>query len=183
MKIWPVPDSYSQELPKPGTPGSFWDNREDRFHCGVDIYAPPNSVVYAIQSGVVIDVGIFTKQDELMFWNETQYVTIKTPQNLNIKYADLSEVFVRIGDFINAGQMLGRINVALNEENISHNTPHYVREMLSLGYICMLHLEAYIAPITEIRPYDSGNFFGEEKPYSLIDPAIILNGTKNRFSD
>jgi hypothetical protein len=53
MVQWPVPESYSQRIPFPPSPGSFWENRDDRHHCGVDIYAPCGSVVVAVESGEV----------------------------------------------------------------------------------------------------------------------------------
>lgn len=184
MKIWPVPDSYSKNIPKDGKPGSFWDNRGDRYHCGVDIFAPDGSVVLSIQNGKVIDIGLFTNPVNGDFWNKTYYITIKSSQNINVKYAQLAEVCVKIGDFINSGQKIGTIGLIIDEKKISHSTPQYARDMAANGQISSLHLEAYIAPISEVRPYFSGNFLGEEKPYSLIDPALFLNGlAKSKETD
>jgi murein DD-endopeptidase MepM/ murein hydrolase activator NlpD len=58
MKSWPVKDSYSKEIPKQGSAGSFWEDRKDRHHCGIDIYAPKGSEVVSIEEGVVIGTGI-----------------------------------------------------------------------------------------------------------------------------
>ncbi len=57
MKVWPLnktvrEDTASEErdlkkaglkkvrVPQIGEAGSFWENRGDRYHCGVDLYAP-----------------------------------------------------------------------------------------------------------------------------------------------
>ena len=177
MKIWPVPDSYSKTLPKDGERGSFWENRGDRFHVGVDIFAPPGADVLAVQNGKVIDIGIFTTPEQAKHLNKSYYITIKTSQNLNIKYAEVTNIVVRIGDFVNAGQKIAEVAKVLNEEHLSHNTPHYLRDMIEKGMVSMLHLESYIAPIAEVRPYSYGNYLGKTKPYSVIDPTLFLNGT------
>ena len=177
MRVWPVPDSYQKSLPKQGEYGSFWEHRGDRFHAGIDIFAPPGADVLSIQNGKVIDIGIFTTPEQAKYLNKSFYVTIKTPQNLNIKYAEIGNVCVRIGDFVNAGQKIGEIVEVLNREHLSHSTPHYLRQMIEQNKTSMLHLEAYIAPIAEVKPYQYGNYFGKVKPYSVVDPALILNGT------
>ena len=177
MKIWPVPDSFSKVLPKKGTLGSFWENRGDRYHCGVDIFAPVDSPVLSVQNGKVIDIGKFTSASDAQYLNDSYYIIIKTPQNLNIKYAEVDNILVRIGDFVNAGQKIASIKKALNEEHLSHSTPQYLRDMIAKGLVSMLHLEAYISPISEVKPYLFGNFLGEQKPYSIVDPGLFLNGT------
>jgi len=177
MKVWPVPDSYSKDIPRNGEPGSFWEDRGDRFHCGIDIYAPEGSEVLAIQNGRVIDVGVFTNSDDYAYWNKSYFIIIKTPQNVIYKYAELGEVLVHVGDFTSAGQSIGIIGQVLNPEEISHTTPYYIHELIRQNKVAMLHLETYIAPITEVRPYIGGNFFGVSKPYSVLDPSLFLNGS------
>jgi murein DD-endopeptidase MepM/ murein hydrolase activator NlpD len=177
MKVWPVPDSYSKSLPKEGERGSFWENRGDRFHAGIDIFAPPGSDVLAIQNGKVIDIGVFTSSELTKYLNKSFYITVKSPQNLNIKYAEVDNITVRIGDFVNAGQKIAQVTEVLNEKFLSHSTPHYLRDMIEKGMVSMLHLESYIAPIAEVRPYQFGNYLGKTKPYSVIDPTLFLNGT------
>ena len=60
MRYWPVPKSYSKNIPNNNSPGSFWENRGDRHHCGVDIYSPLDSSIIAVENGEVIDVSLFT---------------------------------------------------------------------------------------------------------------------------
>lgn len=177
MKVWPVPDSYSKDVPRFGTSGSFWEDRGDCFHCGIDIYAPVDSEVFSIQSGMVIDLGVFTDPDDNMYWNKTYYLIIKSPQNVVFKYAELSETLVQVGDSVSAGQLIGKIAQVINPEEANHTTPYYIHELIRNNYTAMLHLETYIAPITEVRPYKGGNYFGPSKPYSLLDPGLFLNGS------
>lgn len=180
MKVWPVPDSYNKDIPKNGVPGSFWEDRGDRYHCGIDIYAPEHSEILTIQNGKVIDIGVFTSPEMLDYWNKTFYVIIKSPQNVIFKYAEVGEILVHIGDYVTAGQTIARVGRVLNEEMIDHTTPQYVHDLVEDGKTTMLHLEIYNAPVTEVRPYLGGNFLGETKPYSLIDPSLFLNGAKRR---
>ena len=58
MKYWPGPNRYSKNIPTNGFSGSFWEDRDDRRHCGIDIYAPKGSGVIAIEYGKVIDIGL-----------------------------------------------------------------------------------------------------------------------------
>ena len=183
MKVWPVPDSFKKSLPKVGERGSFWEFRGDRYHAGVDIFAPVGADVLSIQNGKVIDVGTYTTSESANFLNTSYYITIKTSQNINIKYAEVDEIRVRIGDFVNAGQIIAKIAKVLNEENLSHSTPQYLREMIVKGLVSMLHLETYIAPVAEVRPYLYGNYLGEVKPYSIIDPNLFLNGSVHNIED
>lgn len=182
MKVWPVPDSYTKDIPRSGQQGSFWEDRGDRFHCGIDIYAPAGSEVLAIQNGRVIDIGIFTNSDESAYWNKTYFLIVKTPQNIIYKYAELAEVIVQIGDYVSAGQVIGKLGEVINPEEANHTTPYYIHELLHQDKTSMLHLETYTAPITEVRPYQNGNYFGPSKPYSILDPSLFLNGS-GRYSN
>src|SRR5690606_29767332 len=56
-RTWPVPSDTSMELPSPGGPGSFWEDRGDRRHCGIDIYAPAGTDVVAAEEGTVVCTG------------------------------------------------------------------------------------------------------------------------------
>jgi murein DD-endopeptidase MepM/ murein hydrolase activator NlpD len=66
MKYWPVLNNYSKIIPTSGS-GSFWEDRGDRHHYGVDIYAPDNSDVLSIEDGKIIDIGIFTSLDKIPY--------------------------------------------------------------------------------------------------------------------
>lgn len=174
MKYWPVPESYTDELPKFGSLGSFWRDRGDRYHCGIDIFAPPGSAVIAIESGQVVDKGIFTSPSHNRYWNTTSYITIKSSENILYKYASLSQTFIHVGDFIEGGQDIGLIGLVINKFKIAPQTPMFVREYIENNLMSMLHLEMYKSPISEVRPYSGGNYFGRTKPDSLLDPNVFL---------
>lgn len=170
MTLWPVPESYNKTLPKNGDPGAFWEKRNDRFHCGTDIYAPTGSIVVAAESGIVIDSGVFTSPKNKPYWNETFYVSVKSENGVIFKYAELDEIFPKVGDKIDAGDGIGKVGEVLNEEKVNYEAPFYIRELAGAKRFSMLHLELYKAPISEIKPYLGGNFYGKGRPDSLIDP-------------
>ena len=94
MKIWPlnktVPENTTSEkadlekaglkkiqVPQKGEAGSFWEDRGDRYHCGVDLYAPENTEVVSVERGIVAETGLMTSPEILPYWNPTYYVIIE----------------------------------------------------------------------------------------------------------
>ena len=93
MRFWPVPNSYSKRVPVEGESGSFWEDRNDRRHCGVDIYAPAGSDVLSIEDGAIVRVSVSTSKKN-DYWNNTFYVLIKNQTRLFCKYAKLESIDV-----------------------------------------------------------------------------------------
>jgi len=180
MKYWPLPDSYEDKLPKGEMSGAFWEERSGAFNCGVDIFAPIDSEVLSIDEGIVIDSGKFTSPEDEDYWNETFYVIIKTKEKINYKYCEMSEIYVTIGNKLPSGVPIGKIGKTVNSHNIQDDAPYFVREIAYSDYPAKLHLELYKAPIMEIRPYIAGNYEGEVKPKSLLDPNVYLMGLKKQ---
>lgn len=181
MKHWPLPDSYFDEIPRNGSPGSFWEDRNDRFHCGVDLYAPAGAEILAIDGGKILDIGVFTNPNENTYWNETSYVILKSSEGIMYKYAELEKVEVKLGQIVIPGHPIGKVGTAINSENVTSKDPFYIRELIYKNQLSMLHLEIYKSPIMEVRPYSGGNFLGTYRPSSLLDPNIYLVGvTKNK---
>lgn len=181
MGVWPVPDSFTKEIPPKGSQGSFWEDRDEQFHCGIDIYAPEGAEVVAIEAGTVFQTGNFSVAGPDNCWNDTYYVIIKSQHKIFYKYAELIEFYTKPGDVVMPGQVIGKVGSMINPDKINYDTPHYIREILNAGNLSMLHLELYKFPVIEIMPYKNGNFLGKEKPYSLLDPALYLNGTKKHI--
>ena len=177
MKYWPAPDSYSKEIPTVGSLGSFWENRIDRYHCGVDIYAPEGSEVLSVEDGEIIDLGIFTSPDELSYWNKTFYILIQNNTGFICKYAELGDVTVKTGEVISAGQVIGYVGLVLNMDNITRSSPSYIQEIKKNKNISMLHFELYKTPPSKTAEYLGGNWFGDTKPESLLDPTDYLRST------
>ncbi len=185
MKYWPAPDSHSIDIPSPGLPGSFWEDRDDRYHCGVDIYAPEGSGVLSIEGGKVIDMGISTSPDIIPYWHKTCYVLIKNknkPDHI-CKYAELGDTKVKVGDFIQAGQLIGHVGLVLDSDKITKDSPPYIQEIKKKENGSMLHFELYESP--PIKTNDDGNYLGgnwfcDLKPKSLLDPTDYLFSTLNK---
>lgn len=174
MVQWPVPESYSQRIPLPPSPGSFWENRDDRHHCGVDIYAPCGSVVVAVESGRVEHIAPFTLPEWVPYWNATSSIMCSLPQGIIIRYAELIEVWVEMGDQISCGEPIGRLGPVLNFTFIGNEAPAYIRRLRDEGHRCMLHVELYQEmPECDSR-YLGGNWFGPGRPQALLDPTILL---------
>lgn len=86
-----------------------------RRHKGLDILAPLSTPVYAAKSGRVTFAG----------WDKGYglYIEIAHPDGLFTRYAHLSEVFVRQGDWIFQGSQIalsGRTGNALNIKILPH---------------------------------------------------------------
>ncbi len=174
MKYWPVPNSYSKIIGASDSQGAFWEDRGDRYHCGVDIYAREGSNVLSIEDGKVVDIGIFTSKDKIPYWNTTSYILIENGNGLLCKYAELGDVVVNVGESVRAGQLIGHIGLVLDSDKITQNSPLYIQKLKKKGNQSMLHFELYRSIPTEITDYLGGNWFGKTKPENLLDPTDYL---------
>jgi len=177
MTTWPLPGSYSREIPGNGEPGSFWEDRGDRNHCGVDIYAPAGSEVLAIEQGEVIDEGLQTSPDRVAYWNTTRYILVRTRSGLYCRYAELGNTRVKIGDRVLEGEVIGHIGEVIKPHLVDGCSPIYIQRLKMAGTCSMLHLEVYrVRPVYQ-RAYSGGNWFGQGKPEGLLDPGNYLEGS------
>ena len=174
MKYWPVPNSYSKKVPIKGAPGSFWEDRGDRRHCGIDIYAPKGSDVLSIDDGKVIDIGVFTSPKINPYWNLTKYIIIQIQEDLFYKYAELEDVTVNVGQITKAGQKIGHISSVLKLNKISDKDPKYIQEIKKNKNNSMLHFEVLKAIKTSTLNYKGGNWFGCKRPTNFLDPTIYF---------
>ena len=172
-KHWPVPDSENKLLPSSGSPGSFWEDRDDRRHCGVDIYAPSGSPVCAVEDGRVLDMGIMTSKEIIPYWNTTYYVLIQHGTVI-AKYAELRDVTASIGDKVNGGAIIGHVGIVLDQDIITEDAPPYIQHLGNREAVSMLHFELYRARPTETGAYLGGNWFGKTQPNLLLDPTSYL---------
>jgi murein DD-endopeptidase MepM/ murein hydrolase activator NlpD len=174
MKYWPVPQSYSKRIPSKNKPGSFWENRKDRFHCGVDIYASRKSKVVSLTSGKVIDTGIFTSSKDMSYWNTTLYVDIENKNGTCCRYAELDSVITQRGSMIEAGDVIGYVGQVLNKTKIDDASPTYIQRLIDKDQVSMLHFELYNGLPFKLPMYFGGNWFGTKRPQGLVDPANII---------
>ena len=171
-KTAPVVDNA---LPHTEQSGRFWENRKDRFHCGVDIYARLQSTVYAIEAGQIVSVHTFTSPRIISYWNTTLALVLEGINGYLFKYAELDSVTVEIGARVSAGDVIGRVGQVLNEQMIDDFSPGYIRRLKQNGYTSMLHFEVYKQRPFILDAYCGGNLFSENQPENLCDPAIFMN--------
>lgn len=174
MRYWPVPNSYSKKIPIKGQPGSFLEDRGDRRHCGIDLYAPTGSEVISIDDGTVIGIGIFTSTDIIPYWNKTKFILIKNKDGFVFKYAELERTTVKRNEFVKGGQLIGYVGTVLNYDKITSKSPQYIQELKKKSISSMLHLEVYSSKPQIRKNYLGGNWFGYKKPNNLLNPNSYL---------
>lgn len=200
MKIWPLssflragaheettsgkvdPEKpFPGKVPKKGEPGSFWEDRGDRHHCGIDLYAPENTGVVSIEDGTVTETGLMTSPEILPYWNPTCYVIIENISGFFCKYGELGKYAVQEGDPIAAGQLIGYVGTVLNCRKIDESCPPYIRTLKDKNP-SMLHFELWKKdPLSSHKNYLGGNWFGEDKPENLMNPTEYLESVKKFY--
>lgn len=174
--IWPVPGSKTRELPKECEAGSFWEDRGDRHHCGVDIYADVGAEVVSVTPGKVLDSGIFTSPAKVKYWNVTYFIVIKGQDGLFYRYAEMKDVNVNIGDEVEEGQVIGHVGSVLNILKIDSTSPGYIQKLKDKKNPSMLHFEIFKKEPVRSKDYLGGNWFKDEKPEGILDPKEVLKG-------
>lgn len=163
-----------KKVPQKGEAGSFWEDRGDRYHCGIDLYAPENTKVVSVERGTVAEIGLMTSPEILPYWNLTYHVIIKQSGDLFCKYGELAGFTVKKGDKIKPGQLIGYVGMVLNSCEIDESCPLYIRKLKDKNP-SMLHFELWKnQPITAHRNYLGGNWFARERPENLMDPTEYL---------
>ncbi|NYT01547.1 MAG: M23 family metallopeptidase [Methanosarcinales archaeon] len=176
MRSWPLPSSSHRDVPTSG-PGSFWEDRIDRRHCGVDLYAARGSPVASVEDGLVLEVGVFTSPRRTAYWNATFYILVQGQDGRVLNYAELERLAAAPGDQVRTGDLLGQVGQVLNPEAIGDEAPPYIQRLRDGGCSSMLHLELYSSwedSLLADRSYSGGNWFAEERPEGLLDPSAIL---------
>lgn len=173
---WPLP-GIEKILPGDGAAGCFWEDRGDRHHTGIDLYAPAGSGVAAIEDGKVISAGVFTSPDLVPYWNRTFEVTIAHASGIFCRYAELGDITVGPGDSVRGGELIGHVGKVLNLSLIGPDAPPYIRSLKAHGHASMLHLEAFLTAPGSAPEYRGGNWFSRERPAYLLNPALILRET------
>jgi len=161
-------------LPPEGTPGSFWEDRGDRHHAGLDLYAPVGARVVSIEDGKVLSTGIFTSPDLVPYWNVTYHVVIAHDSGIFCRYAELGDLAVGAGARVGGGKVIGHIGEVLNLSLIAAESPAYIRDLKEQGRGSMLHLEVFTSAPGPDPNYLGGNWFSSRKPAHLADPALVL---------
>lgn len=160
------------EIPVKGQ-GSFWENRGDRFHCGIDLYSEKGEQIYALNDGLVVAVEIMTHPDKAHYWNITYQVVVKS-DTYYIKYGEVINPTVIVGDYIRKGQAVASVGQVLDAGKIKKSDPEYIQK-LKYGKNAMLHLECWKKdPVIVHDKYLGGNWFDIHKPINLMNPLFLL---------
>jgi len=172
---WPVPNSYTRRVPRHGIQGSFWEDRLDRRHCGVDIYAPAGSSVLAFERGEIVATGIATSPAQRHYWNVTHHATVLHDSGFVVRYAELDDVMVSENARVAAGEVLGHVGRVIDPLRVTRDDPPYVQR-LSVSAPSMLHVEVHdrCVDLEKERRYSGGNWFSNERPSWLVNPTSLL---------
>lgn len=177
MTAWPLPETGPRALPGPGEPGSFWEERGDRYHCGVDLYAPPGSPVASIEKGRVLCTGIQTDPSWRPYWQRTYFVCIRHQGGYVLRYAELGDLMVSAGESVVEGKIIGHVGEVIDVSRVDRRAPPYIRRLAAGGNCSMLHLEVYRSVPRADPRYFGGNWLESDSPLYLCDPAVVL-GTR-----
>ena len=147
-------DGY--KLPcSPNHPGGFLAKRKFQYHTRVDLYCDSGTPVYAIKSGLVVNILPFTgPKAGSNWWHDTQAVLVQGDSGV-LLYGEIN-VEVQIGQEITCGDRIGTVEQVLR---------------VNKGRPCsMLHIELLEHGSTEIQDY----YFNDPAPQGLLDPTTLL---------
>lgn len=173
MKHYPLPKKY--QFSNDQDSGTFLENRKDRVHCGVDLYAPRNTPVYAVDDGIIQSISEFTTPKQNDYWNKTFEIILYDELKYYYRYAELDSVLVNKNERVSAGQRIGLVGQVLNPNQPHHDQPEYIKRLIKKDRVSMLHFEMYDCLPGHSDKYLGGNWFGENEPKGLLDPRSFLD--------
>lgn len=172
MKHYPIPKSF--RFSKNQESGHFLEDRKDRIHCGVDLYAPRKTPVFAVDNGLIRKTAEFTSPSQNEYWNTTYEIILETETNYFFRYAELDTVLVNENDRVIAGDRIGLVGQVLNPNKIRKNHPKYIQQLAEKDNLSMLHFEMYDCFPEKSDKYLGGNWFASGKPKGLCNPVLLL---------
>lgn len=178
-ETWPIPGAAGRRMPRSPAAGSFWEDRRDRRHAGVDLYAGQGEPVLAAEAGLVIEVSRFTGPDLIPYWNVTWSVLLEHADGSVSRYAEMADTCVTPGQRVRAGQQIGRVGEVLNLSLIDSSSPLYIQRLKTTGCPAMLHFERYSSRPAPSQNYLGGNYFKGERPANLQDPTPYFAGLED----
>lgn len=173
---WPVDPKYMLiEHDKYGLRPVHMILKKPRFHSGLDITAKTNTPISASISGEVVSAGL----DEKIIsgsakWNERYGNKVEILDNYGrrLVYAHLREVLVKVGDYVNQGDLVGLSGCSggariphLHFEIRKFNTSHSGEENT-------------VDPLILLPEYDFSqlDMHFDEEPYNEIWEKFLANG-------
>jgi murein DD-endopeptidase MepM/ murein hydrolase activator NlpD len=173
MKHYPLPKKYHYR--KNQNSGTFLECRKDRVHCGVDLYAPRKTPVYAVDDGIIQQVSQFTSPTQNPYWNVTYQILLYDTSTYYYRYAELDTVLVSQNETVSSGQQIGLVGQVLNPQNVKETHPEYIKKLIEENKLSMLHFEVYSCLPESSKYYLGGNWFAKDKPKGIIDPTVLLD--------
>lgn len=140
--------------------GAFGVSRKHDIHTGVDLYSAHESIVFAVEKGVIVAILPFTGEEAgSPWWNDTQAVMVEGESGV-VLYGEIFPYWgLKVGHIIYKGECVGHVDEVLK---VNKGRP-----------TSMLHMELY-TPGTK-KWVNWG--LGEPKPDNLLDPTPFLVGT------
>jgi len=113
--------------------GRFGGIRKHDIHTGVDLYCNDRDVIYAMESGTIVNIVDFTgTQANSPWWEDTKAILVEGPSGV-ILYGELYPGNLTIGDTVNAGNVIGNVKRVLrNDKGLPMTMLHI--ELYSSGY-------------------------------------------------
>jgi len=151
---WQFPLKIAPTTPGIGLFGATRSNR--RSHAGIDLYAAPGTLVYAMTDGKVRNVEVF--------YQSLLAIEVENLDGTTIRYGELDSL-VQIGDTVRQGQPIGKLR------------RNYDRT-------CMLHLEIYATistePLTDLEDksvylYVPVSDRSYRRRGDLVDPSAVYS--------
>jgi hypothetical protein len=162
---WSKLGPHQAMLPLPPHSGAFGDARDRHFHEGIDLYAPADTPVLAVEDGTVIAVtpfsGSSTRKD---YWRDMEAVLVQGASGL-IAYCEFNPLpSLRPAMVLKAGDPVGKVyaagytfrKAADKHEDHTHHA--------------FLHLELHAAQVRAPTKWEAD----KPKPATLFDPTPLL---------
>jgi murein DD-endopeptidase MepM/ murein hydrolase activator NlpD len=145
------------EIPTGDHVGAFGTIRKFHTHEGIDLYAQEGDPVYAIEPGMIVNMGWFTGPEaDSPWWGSTQFIMVQGDSGV-INYGELlCQSDKKVGQLIEEGELLGHVAKVLTTDK---GRP-----------MSMLHLELY-----EHGYYEPVEWrVNTERPYGLLNPLRLF---------
>ncbi len=150
FNITTIPEEYIH-------PGGFGTIRKNDIHTGIDFYCEPDTIVFSITDGYVVDIQRFTGASVgSPWWNETDCVIVRDLDDNYIVYGEINAT-CELGQIISKGDLIGTVIPVLK---VDKGLP-----------MTMLHLEYYDHTF-DLNPVIWN--LNSPKPDSLLNPIILF---------
>lgn len=114
--------------------GSFGVKRRYSYHCGIDLYTDEDTPVFAIESGIVIEVKWFTGPDAgSEWWLPTRCVSVEGDTGV-IVYGEIQEYDgIEVGKELSIGDRIGSVKRVLRHDKGKPTTMLHI-QLLKHGF-------------------------------------------------